>query len=72
MVLHLGVLGSNHRNIQGVSKKRGPFLKLVQFLYFPRNLSKILYGHSKIILFCSGEDSMYSGTSAGSDVKLYL
>ena len=52
----------------GCLKKRGPFLKLVSFLYFPRNLSKILYGHSKMILLSSGEDSIYSSTSTGSDV----
>ena len=45
--------------LQGVSKKCGPFLKLVQFLYLSRNLSKILYGHSKMIILCSGEDSIY-------------
>ena len=36
-------------------KKRGPFLKLVFFLYFSKNLSKILYGGSKMILLCSGK-----------------
>ena len=39
--------------LQDVSKKRGPFLKLVQFLYSSRNLSKILYGCSKMIFLCS-------------------
>ena len=45
-------------NIQGVSKKRGPFFKLVQFLFLSRNLHKILYGCSKMILLCSSEYSI--------------
>ena len=52
----------------GCLKKRGPFFKLVQFIYFSRNLSKILYGHNKMILICSEEESIYSSTSARSDV----
>ena len=56
------------RTHTGCLKKRGPFLKLMPFLYFSRNLSKILYGHSKMIRLCSEEDSIYSSTSTGSDV----
>ena len=55
-------------NIQGVSIKRGPFLKLVKFFYLSRNLSKILYVCSKMMLFCSGEVSLFSSTSTRSDV----
>ena len=52
----------------GCLKKRGPFLKLVKFIFFSRNLSKILYGHNKMILLCSEEESIYSSTSIRSDV----
>ena len=54
--------------IQGVSKKRGPFLKFVYFLYLTWNLSKILYGCSKMILLGSGKDFIHNSTSTGSDV----
>ena len=53
-----------------LKKKRGPFLKLVLFLYLSRNLSKILYGCGKMIILCSGEDSINSNTSTGSDVTM--
>ena len=48
--------------------KRGPFLKLVEFLYLSKNQSEILSGSSKIILLCSGKDFIYTSTSTGSDV----
>ena len=38
------------------------------FLYLSRNLSKLLFGPSKMVLLCAIEDSVYSGTSKGSDV----
>ena len=55
-------------NIQGVSKKRGPFLKLVKFLCLSGNLSEILYGCSKMILLCSGKEFVYTRILTGSDV----
>ena len=47
-------------DLQGVSKKRGPFFKLVKFLYLSGNLSEILYGSSKMILLGSGKDFVYT------------
>ena len=66
--IHVYTICHSIGDVQGVSEKRGPFLTLVSFLYFPRNLSKILCGHSKMILLCSGEDSIHSSTSTGSHV----
>ena len=37
-------------------------------LYLSRTVSKILCGCSKMILLCSGEDSIHSSTSIGSDI----
>ena len=49
-------------------KKRGPFLKLVELLYSSGNLSEILYGSSKIILFGLEKKIIYTCSSTGSDI----
>ena len=55
--------------IHRVSKnKRGPFFEIGIIQLFLRNLSKLLYGHNKMILLCSEEESKYSSTSARSAV----
>ena len=49
--------------------KKWIFLKLISFPYLTRNLKK-MYGRDKMILICTGEDSIYSSASTGSNVKM--
>ena len=44
------------------------FFEIGRISYLSGNLSKILYGSSKMILLCSGKDFIYTSTSRGSDV----
>ena len=53
--------------LQGVLKNVD-FFEIGITPLFIKNLSKILYGCSKMIFLCIGEDSIYSSTSTGTDV----
>ena len=54
---------NRHVHIQGVSKKRGPFLKMLKLLHLLRKFFQIFCGCSKLILLCNN-DVLLSGGAA--------